>query len=318
MALEVANFLGQLNKTWPVTGDQIAQGDDQIRLIKAVLQKTFPGMAGEVLRTVGKSAGFTPSVEESTAIYACSAAITITLPALGGVALGTYWFIQAINGAVTLTPSGTETVGGAASATIASGSWALVSKSTTTNWTLLGIPAMTAAAIVAALGSTAVAKATDADTVDGYHAASFVRTVNSVAPTAGNVNVSVPVTSVGGNTGAVTNAQLSASVTAALGYTPANGENYSPTSHTHSNYLGTDIGQATVGSFMLCVPASLAVSGATVAGTSLYAVQIVGSNSLITSQLLSGVRSSTLSGTWRNLQGNAVNTSTVGLFQRIS
>ena len=52
MALEVASFIGQLDKTWPVTGDQIAQGDDQIRLLKAVLQKTFPGMQGEVMRVL--------------------------------------------------------------------------------------------------------------------------------------------------------------------------------------------------------------------------------------------------------------------------
>lgn len=52
------------------------------------------------------------------------------------------------------------------------------------------------------------------------------------------------VTSVGGNVGVVTNAQLSASVAAALGYTPAN------PSHTHS-YVSFDHGYATVGSYIL-------------------------------------------------------------------
>ena len=141
MALEVASFIGQLDKTWPVTGDQIAQGDDQIRLIKAVLQKTFPGMSGEVLRVIDKASGFTPSVDESTAVYNCTAAVTVTLLALGGVATGTHWFINASSGAVVLDPSGTETVNGAATVTVASGTWALITKASSTNWVALGIPA---------------------------------------------------------------------------------------------------------------------------------------------------------------------------------
>ena len=233
MALEVASFIGQLDKTWPVTGDQIAQGDDQIRLLKATLQKTFPGMTGEVMRVVGKAAGFTPSVDESTVIYNCTAAITVTLPALGGVVAGTYWFVNAGSGAVTITPNGTETVNGAASGSVASGTWALITRASSTNWVALGIPAMTAAAIVAALGTTPVAKATDANTLDGYDSTAFVRTVNSVAPTAGNVVVNVGVTSVNGNDGAVTAGQVAAAATAGYGYTPANGASYSPVWHTH-------------------------------------------------------------------------------------
>ena len=50
-----------------------------------------------------------------------------------------------------------------------------------------------------------------------------------VAPT-----VSYPVTSVGGNTGAITNAQVAASATSGYGYTPANPANVAAASHTHS------------------------------------------------------------------------------------
>lgn len=222
MALEVANYIGQLDKTWPVTGDQIAQGDDQIRLLKAALQKTFPGMQGEVHRVVWKASGFTPSVDESTVIYNCTAAVTVTLPALGGVVAGTYWFVNACNGAVTLTPNGTETVDWATSGSIASGTWALLTKASSTNWVALGIPAMTAAAIVAALGTTPVAKATDANTLDGYDSANFARTVNGVAVSGGAVTISVGVTTVNGNAGAITAAQIAAAATAGYGYTPAN------------------------------------------------------------------------------------------------
>ena len=225
MALEVASFIGQLDKTWPVTGDQIAQGDDQIRLLKATLQKTFPGMMGEVLRVVGKASGFTPSVDESTVIYNCTAAITVTLPALGGVVAGTYWFVNAGNGAVTLAPSSAETVNGAATVTVASGTWALITKASSTNWVTLGIPAMTAAAIVAALGTTAVTNATNA--VNATTAANGG--VTSVNGQTGAVTVPSGVTSVNGNSGAVTAAQIAAAAVAGLGYTPY-GDNIVPVS----------------------------------------------------------------------------------------
>lgn len=44
MTVETANYIGDLNKTYPKAKDLISEGDDHIRLIKDVLQKTFPGM----------------------------------------------------------------------------------------------------------------------------------------------------------------------------------------------------------------------------------------------------------------------------------
>ena len=321
MALEVASFIGQLDKTWPVTGDQIAQGDDQIRLLKATLQKTFPGMMGEVLRVVGKASGFTPSVDESTVIYNCTAAITVTLPALGGVVAGTYWFVNAGNGAVTLTPSSAETVNGAATVTVASGTWALVTKASATNWISLGIPAMTAAAIVAALGTTPVAKATDANTLDGYDSANFARTVNGVAVSAGAVTISVGVTTVNGEAGAITAAQIAAAATAGYGYTPAD------STHTHSDYVSTNMTHGAVGS--LCFARLYQASTGTI---SLHAGQTVAGSALTPAGgRLSGTTASfdeggsALSGTWRGLgyayasrPPSGTNVLGYSLFQRIS
>lgn len=100
--------------------------------------------------------------------------------------------------------------------------------------TLTGVPygngtgamtAATAAQLVAIIGSTAVSNATtaeNANTVDGYHAAAFVRSVNGNVPDGtGNVAVSSGVTSVNGNAGAITAAQIAAAATAGYGYTPA-------------------------------------------------------------------------------------------------
>lgn len=41
-----ANFISDLNKAYPRNRDLIKEGDDHIRLIKSVIQNTFPGMDG--------------------------------------------------------------------------------------------------------------------------------------------------------------------------------------------------------------------------------------------------------------------------------
>ncbi len=41
MTIESATYINQLNSAYPATGDQVAEGDDHIRLIKAVLKATF-------------------------------------------------------------------------------------------------------------------------------------------------------------------------------------------------------------------------------------------------------------------------------------
>lgn len=51
MALESATYINQLVNTNPTGSDQKAQGDDHIRLIKAVLQSTFPNINGAVNAT---------------------------------------------------------------------------------------------------------------------------------------------------------------------------------------------------------------------------------------------------------------------------
>jgi hypothetical protein len=49
MALETASFISQLNAANPSGADRVHQGDDHIRLLKAVLKATFPNITGPVL-----------------------------------------------------------------------------------------------------------------------------------------------------------------------------------------------------------------------------------------------------------------------------
>lgn len=43
MGIENAEYIDQLNASWPTKEDAISDGDNHIRLIKKVLQQTFPG-----------------------------------------------------------------------------------------------------------------------------------------------------------------------------------------------------------------------------------------------------------------------------------
>lgn len=51
MALESAQFISQLNTANPTSTDAVSQADDHLRLIKAVLQNTFPNLNGPVTAT---------------------------------------------------------------------------------------------------------------------------------------------------------------------------------------------------------------------------------------------------------------------------
>ncbi len=132
--------------------------------------------------------------------------------------------------------------------------------------------------------------------------AGLLGTDGTAATARATLGVSNGVTSVNGNTGAVTAAQIAAAATAGYGYTPAN------TSHTHSDYVSTNMTHGAVGSFCFATAPSVATApGGAIAGSSLRpsGVNSTGMTPVTTS----------LSGTWRCL-GNSNNSAT--LWQRIS
>ena len=122
MALESATFLSGLVATNPTGSDVKGQGDDHIRLIKAVLVATFPNATRAFrFETVLTKTGAYPIVaaDQRAVILAnaTSGAFTLTLPALSTVFEGWCVTIIRINSganAVTVDGNGSETINGAA------------------------------------------------------------------------------------------------------------------------------------------------------------------------------------------------------------
>lgn len=123
------------------------------------------------------------------------------------------------------------------------------------------------------------------------------------------------VTSLNGNSGAITAAQVAAAATAGYGYTPANGANYATAGHTHSN-IPVVAAQA-IGSFMICSTDTYSVAaGADISGTYLRGRPLEANSDWGSANVGSAV---SLSGTWRNMQGSQMQARrNVGLFQRVA
>lgn len=91
MGLESATYISQLTATNPTGGDQKGQGDDHLRLIKAVLQATFPN-ASRAWRTpnslASQTSGYTVVNSTGENLYipcdASGGAFNVTLPASPG------------------------------------------------------------------------------------------------------------------------------------------------------------------------------------------------------------------------------------------
>ena len=68
MPIESASIINQLNSSYPAATDGVQEGDDHIRLLKAVIKNTFPNVTGQVtashtaLNQIGTSAWITSSM----------------------------------------------------------------------------------------------------------------------------------------------------------------------------------------------------------------------------------------------------------------
>lgn len=250
MTIETASNIYDLNSSLPADGDEQAEGDDHIRMIKAALKASLPGLQGALHRAIAKSTGFTPALTENGCVYDCTGGITATFLAIAGVPDGTHYWINAYSGTVTLDPNGAELINGAATVVLPSGSWAFVFKLGTAWHAMLGSGDLSTQVPATVHAATSKATPVDADElplVDS--AASYglkrltwanLKTALSsffmalVAPGAsGNILTSngsawasaAPpasgVTSVNGNTGAISAAQIAEAATAGYSYTPA-------------------------------------------------------------------------------------------------
>jgi hypothetical protein len=127
MALESATYVGELVTTNPVGAtDQRSTADDHLRLLKATLQATFPGMAGAFARAQDKGGTYTVVANDNTSLIRATAGITLNLTA--AATLGNkHWFaVEANGGAVTVDPNLTEQINGATTLTVPQGTFAMI------------------------------------------------------------------------------------------------------------------------------------------------------------------------------------------------
>lgn len=119
MSLETGTYVADLNVSNPPGSDTKSQGDDHLRLIKTVLQNTFPGANRPfpVPTTLSKSANYTILAADQNKIILCNTgggSFNLTLPNLAGSDAGWKVSFCRIGGSAPifiLPPSGTLVAG---------------------------------------------------------------------------------------------------------------------------------------------------------------------------------------------------------------
>jgi hypothetical protein len=100
MGLEVSTYISGLTASWPPSGDPKSQGDDHLRLIKGVLQSTFPTASKAYYFPKGEAAS-TAMVLDATDqnnvlfITTTSADVAVTLPT-GFVSTDAGWSCEVV------------------------------------------------------------------------------------------------------------------------------------------------------------------------------------------------------------------------------
>lgn len=132
MGLEAATFIDNLVTTNPVTGDDVSQGDDHIRLIKAVLKQTLPNADRAYRLPKGESVTNSTTITEEYEqrfVFASSGGDThvMTLPTLASNKHGWYVvFVKTSDAGIVRPTPASGTINGAASFDLtAEYSWAI-------------------------------------------------------------------------------------------------------------------------------------------------------------------------------------------------
>lgn len=120
MPLETGDYLDNLVVTNPVgSTDPKSQGDNHLRLIKAALKNTFPGMAGRAWRFQEKAGNYTVVVTDNmSVIQVTGASKDVDLPAAATAGNGFMLMVHSDAAGTTVTPNGVETINGVTGATL--------------------------------------------------------------------------------------------------------------------------------------------------------------------------------------------------------
>lgn len=99
MTVEVASFISQFDQTLPTSTDLRSEGDNHMRLIKAVLQNQFPGLTRQIYLQGGllvKAADYTILAADGGKVLVATPAakMTFTLPILAAGDAG--WWVEII------------------------------------------------------------------------------------------------------------------------------------------------------------------------------------------------------------------------------
>jgi hypothetical protein len=96
MALESASNIAELIPSNPPQTDQVAGGAGHLRMLKVVLQNTFPGMAGTFGRVITLSASTTATLNQNQCLFVNSnAAYTFSLPDAATLSDGYTYYLKA-------------------------------------------------------------------------------------------------------------------------------------------------------------------------------------------------------------------------------
>lgn len=169
MGLETATYIGDLVSTNPLSGDFKSEGDDHLRLLKATLQATFPGLLGAAWRVQNK-VGYTVVAGDNMTLIRSTGAGTIALTAaatLGNKHMFAYFNNHSAT--IVIDPNAAELINGAATLNVEPNNGVLVFCSGTAFYALhlpltsafmaAVLAAATGAAARAAFGATALGDA---------------------------------------------------------------------------------------------------------------------------------------------------------------
>lgn len=160
MSVESATYVNDLNTSNPLAGDGLVGGDDHLRLIKAVMKQSFPGITASVYLDTAQTDVASASTCDIGAVASNYVRITgtTTVSAFGTAKAGTVRFIRFAD-VLTLTYHATQMIlPGAASISTTANSTAMAISLGSGNWIVLFYTPASGAPVAIADASVTLAK----------------------------------------------------------------------------------------------------------------------------------------------------------------